>query len=191
VNGPTVLVVDDDPAIRAFVTDALRDDGYRVVGAVDGEALALAREHRPAVVLLDLAMPRMDGAEVSRRLRADPATAGIPIILMSAQYDLRSLSADLPVQERLAKPFDLDRLSELIARWETFMAGEHIYWRVSLERSYAFDRRMRRVVAQCFRDRAQHWWVLIRHQSGRYGPFETAVQARQEAARHLQDASTP
>jgi CheY-like chemotaxis protein len=77
-------------------------------------------------VLLDLTMPQMDGAEVSRRLRADPATAGIPIILMSAQPDLRGHSADLPVNERLTKPFDLDRLSALIAKWETVTAGERL-----------------------------------------------------------------
>jgi len=135
-------------------------------------------------------MPQMDGAEVSRRLRADPATARIPIILMSAQYDLRGLSAALPVQERLAKPFDLEQLYALIARWETVTAGEQIYWRVDPGRSYAFDRRTRRVVALCNREVAQRWWAQLREQSGRYGPFETAVEARQEAARHLRGAST-
>src|SRR4030081_3365599 len=103
----TVLVIDDDPSIRAVVTTALQDEGYRVVSAVDGQALEMACQHHPAVVLLDLTMPQMGGAEVSRRLRADPATASIPIILMSGQYDLRGRSAHLPVDERLAKPFDL------------------------------------------------------------------------------------
>jgi CheY-like chemotaxis protein len=185
VSESTVLVVEDDPVVRAVLDTALRDEGYRVVSAVDGGALAAACRHRPAVVLLDLTMPRMDGAEVSRRLRADPATAGIPIILMSADPDLRARSAHLPVNERLAKPFDLDRLYALIAKWETISAGERLYWRVSDARSYAFDRQTRRVVAWCISDRTNHWWALIRRPPGRYGPFETALHARQEAAQHL------
>jgi CheY-like chemotaxis protein len=180
-------VVEDDPVVRAVLDTALRDEGYRMVSALDEQALEAARRYRPAVVLLDLSMPQMDGAEVSRRLRADPATAAIPIILLSAEPDLRARSAQLPVNERLAKPFDLDRLYALIAKWATLTAGERLYWRVSAEgRSFAFDRRTRRVVALCIRDDAQRWWALLRGQSsGRYGPFETAVQARQEAARHL------
>lgn len=183
----TVLVVDDDPVVRAVLDTALQDEGYRVVSAVDGGAIEAAGRYRPAVVLLDLTMPEMDGAEVSRRLRADPATAAIPIILMSAEPDLRARTAHLPVNERLAKPFDLDRLYAVIATWETLTAGERLSWRVSTEgRSFAFDRQTRRVVAQCIRDEAQRWWALLRGQSsGRYGPFTTAVQARQEAARHL------
>ena len=97
---------------------------------------------------------------------------------MSAEPDLRACSAHLPVDERLAKPFDLDRLYALIAKWETIAAGERLYWRVSAERSYAFDRRTRRVVALCIHDLTQRWCALVRSQSGRYGPFETAVQAR-------------
>jgi CheY-like chemotaxis protein len=147
VSGATVLVVDDNSAITAFVRSALQDDGYRVVSAVAGQALEVACERGPAAVLLDLAMPEMDGAEVSRRLRAHSATPSIPILLMSAQYDLRGLAAHLPVNERLAKPFDLDRLSAVIAKWETVTAGERLCWRVCAERSFAFDWRTRQVVA--------------------------------------------
>jgi CheY-like chemotaxis protein len=189
VSSATVLVVDDDPTLTKVVCSALEEEGYRVVSAVDGAALEVACRHRPAVVLLDLTMPQMGGAEVSRRLRADPATACIPIILMSAQPDLRGHSANLPVNERLAKPFDLDRLYGLIAKWETVTAGERLYWRVSPQRSFAFDRRTHKVVAWCLRDSAHRWWALLRRPAGSYGPFETAVQARQEAARHLLSAS--
>jgi CheY-like chemotaxis protein len=183
----TVLVVDDDPVIRAFVSSALEDEGYHAVSAVDGPALEAACRRQPAVVLLDLMMPGMDGAEVSRRLRADPATAYIPIILMSAQHDLRSRSAHLPVNELLAKPFDLDRLFALIDKWETVTAGERLLWRVSEGRSFAFDRHTRKVVAWCIGDSTHRWWTLIRRPPQTYGPFVTDVQARQEAARRMPD----
>ena len=108
------------------------------------------------MVLLDLTMPEMDGADVSRHLRADSAPSITPILLMSAQYDLRGLAAHLPVNERLAKPFNLDRLSAVIATWETVTAGERLCWRVCAERSFAFDRRTRQVVAWCISDSPPH-----------------------------------
>ncbi len=109
-----VLVIDDDPAIVRFVRDALEDEGYEVVTAVDGEALPLAHDLHPGVILLDVMMPRMDGLEVSRHLRADPVTALIPIIAMSAQHNLEAAVARMPVNDHLPKPFDLDRLYELL-----------------------------------------------------------------------------
>ena len=79
-------------------------------------ALRLARELRPDVILLDYAMPEMDGAELSRRLRADPTTAAIPLILMSAHP--RAARPRLPVDAELPKPFDLEALSTVVARWK-------------------------------------------------------------------------
>ena len=73
----------------------------------------------------------------------------------------------------------------LIAKWETVTAGERLSWRVCPERTFAFDRRTRKVVAWCIRDSAHRWWALIRQPPRIYGPFETPLQARQEAARHV------
>jgi CheY-like chemotaxis protein len=84
---------------------------------VDGEALRVAHDLRPNLILLDIMMPDMDGVEVSRRLRADPATAGIPIVVMSAQNRLRATAALMPIDDRLPKPFTLDRLFSTIDRW--------------------------------------------------------------------------
>jgi CheY-like chemotaxis protein len=112
-----VLVVDDDPDIRAFVELALEDEGYEVASAVDGEALVQAREQHPDVILLDLMMPGMDGVEVSRRLRDDPATAAIPVIVMSAHDRIRALAAQMAVQDRLPKPFQIDQMYATVARW--------------------------------------------------------------------------
>jgi CheY-like chemotaxis protein len=113
----TVLVIDDDPAIVDVLEIALEDEGYRVLAAVDGEALQVAHDLQPNLILLDIMMPGMDGVEVSRRLRADPATAGIPIVVMSAQDRLRATAALMPIDDRLPKPFTLDRLFSTIDRW--------------------------------------------------------------------------
>lgn len=112
----TILVVDDDPQILHFVSLALEDEGYRVLCASDQEALARAQEVRPAVILLDVAMPVLDGAEVSRRLRQDAGTRAIPIVAMSANHSRRD-SPGMLADDWLAKPFELDQLYQIVARW--------------------------------------------------------------------------
>lgn len=113
----TVLVVDDDDAIVEVIRSALEDEGYRVLSAVDGAALGLARDQRPDLILLDIMMPVMDGVEVSRRLRADSTTARIPIIVMSANSRLSSVAEAMPVNDRLPKPFELVDLFDAVERW--------------------------------------------------------------------------
>jgi CheY-like chemotaxis protein len=113
----TVLVVDDDPHLVAFLMAALEEEGCQVLSAVDGAALQLAHERPPDLILLDIMMPIMDGVEVSCRLRADPVTAQIPIIIMSARHRLAVLGPRLSVNDQLAKPFDLTALYTTVARW--------------------------------------------------------------------------
>lgn len=115
----TVLVVDDDDAITALIQAALEDEGYRVLAAVNGAALQLARDEHPNLILLDIMMPDMDGVEVSRRLRADPATADIPIVAMSAHSRLRATAGIMAADDRLPKPFDLADLYGAVERWAT------------------------------------------------------------------------
>jgi CheY-like chemotaxis protein len=82
---PVILVVDDSVDTRELYSEYLTDCGFRVVTAVDGEeALRAAKAEWPAAIVMDLAMPRMDGCEAIRRLRADPLTADIPIVAVSA-----------------------------------------------------------------------------------------------------------
>lgn len=119
----SVLVIDDDPDIVRVVTAALEDEGYRVLASLGSAAVEMARELHPDVVLLDLRMPGMDGAEVSRRLRADPETAGIPIIVVSAVQHLAQAVEKLSVDAQLQKPFDLDRLYTLVAQWSELPKG--------------------------------------------------------------------
>lgn len=84
-RGETVLVCEDDPMVSMFFQDVFKTVGLQVVGARDGEtAVRLAAELRPAVVTLDLDLPAMDGGAVISRLKANPATAKIPVIVVSA-----------------------------------------------------------------------------------------------------------
>ncbi len=112
-----VLVVDDDAMIVDLLETALEDEGYLVLATVGADALPLARDQQPDVILLDINMPGMDGVEVSRRLRSDPATERIPIIVMSAQDRLRATGPLMAVNDRLPKPFDIRTLYEKVARW--------------------------------------------------------------------------
>jgi DNA-binding response OmpR family regulator len=112
----TVLVVDDDVDIARFIEVNLRLEGFDVVVAHDGvEALEVIADTLPDIALLDVMMPRMDGVELCRRLRSDPVTASLPIIMLTA----KSLSVDKVVgltagaDDYIIKPFDT---LELIAR---------------------------------------------------------------------------
>jgi CheY-like chemotaxis protein len=109
-------VVDDDAAIRLVCRVALELAGFAVVEAVDGEAgLELVRAESPALALVDVMMPRRDGVSVARALRDDPATAGIPVVLMSAATSSEGI-ANVGAAAFLAKPFDPGTLIELVTR---------------------------------------------------------------------------
>ena len=85
ITGPVVLIADDSADARDLYREYLETHGFRVLTAVDGEdALRTAKQEWPAAIVMDLAMPRMDGWEAIRRLRADPITADIPIVAVSA-----------------------------------------------------------------------------------------------------------
>jgi CheY-like chemotaxis protein len=111
------LVVEDDPAIVELLEQALEVEGYQVLSGVGGEALQLAHEGQPDVILLDIMMPDMDGIEVSRRLRADPATSSIPIVAMSAHERLQAIGDQMSADDRLSKPFHLHELYDIVSRW--------------------------------------------------------------------------
>ena len=116
-----VLVVDDDPALTTLLKEALEDQGYEVCPAAAAAAPLVAREMQPDVILLDYAMPGMDGAHISRHLRGDPRTAAIPIVLMSGHAP--TARPRLPVDEELSKPFDLDALFATVACWSAVRSG--------------------------------------------------------------------
>ena len=108
---PAVLVIDDDPTVLDLMHRSLSKDGYRVATAADGRnGLELARKHRPAVITLDVMMPGMDGWAVLTALKADPATADIPVIMMTVVDDKR-MGFALGAADYFTKPIDWQRLS--------------------------------------------------------------------------------
>jgi DNA-binding response OmpR family regulator len=112
-----VLIIDDDLAIAQVVRAALEDEGYQVLHAAHQAAIGPALHAAPDLILLDLNLQGVDGADLSRQLRADPAGARAAIVVLSAQPGLASLVRDLPVDDYLRKPFDLDTLYAIVARW--------------------------------------------------------------------------
>jgi DNA-binding response OmpR family regulator len=104
-----ILIAEDDATIAAVLRAALEEEGYAVATAADGEAAWRAAQAGPAAVVLDANLPRLSGAEVLRRLRADARTAATPVLLVSARADLAALAAAHRA-EALAKPFDLGAL---------------------------------------------------------------------------------
>lgn len=110
---PPVLIVDDDPAIRALLADALADAGYAICTAANGhEALALARQAPPQLVLLDLNMPLLDGWACCPRLQAIAPDAAV--IVMSAEQSAAEEATRLGAAASVAKPFDLGALLALV-----------------------------------------------------------------------------
>jgi CheY-like chemotaxis protein len=98
-----VLIVDDEPDIRFLLKSILEEGGYEVVEAPNGAvALAHVVESRPGLVVTDLMMPVMGGAELIARLRSDPETKSIPVVVVSAQQEISSSLADGVV----TKPFE-------------------------------------------------------------------------------------
>jgi DNA-binding response OmpR family regulator len=110
-----ILVVDDEIAITDLLEMLLADAGYKVIVANDGrQALALAHEQPPDVVLTDVMMPFMDGLELLHNLQADARTAAIPVILMSAASH-SAIGIEM-THEFLRKPFDIDDVVTCISR---------------------------------------------------------------------------
>jgi DNA-binding response OmpR family regulator len=112
-----VLVIDDDAATRDLLARFLRREGFAVRTASDGEAgLRLARELRPAAVLLDVMMPRMDGWAVLSALKADPHLAQTPVIMVTVVQE-RGLGFSLGAADYLTKPVQWARLKSVLDRY--------------------------------------------------------------------------
>ncbi|MDR1939102.1 MAG: hybrid sensor histidine kinase/response regulator [Tannerellaceae bacterium] len=115
----TVLIVDDVPANVMFVQVILKKEGYSLLAADNGrEALQLARERRPNIILLDVMMPGMDGYEVLQQLKTDPDTNHIPVIIMSELNDMSSIlkGYQFGAMEYVTKPFRREELIKRIAQ---------------------------------------------------------------------------
>lgn len=108
--GKTVFVVDDDPVVRILVSEYLGSNGYTVEALENGaQALQRLNECLPDVVVLDLMMPEMSGIEVLQKIRANPSTTSLPIVMLSADQDSHEIvsSHEVSADRYVQKPFGM------------------------------------------------------------------------------------
>jgi two-component system response regulator RegX3 len=182
-----ILVVDDEPAIRDAVEYALRNEGFEVDGAGDGEAgLNAALEESYDVVVLDLMLPRMSGTEVCRRLRAD---SSVPIIMLTAkgaELD-RVLGLEIGADDYVTKPFSMaeliGRIRAILRRRELDRSGAASVIRVGgleldpIRHEVRIDSELRRLTPSEFK-----LLLLLAHDPER-------VFSRREIMQHLWDST--
>jgi len=123
---PRILVVDDDPVILRLLQVNFRLEGFEVLSASRGdEAIGVAKEQHPDVIVLDVMMPGIDGYEACRRLKEDPETADAPVIFLSAraQDADRERGYALGVVAYVTKPFDPAMLVDVVRRAMSADAG--------------------------------------------------------------------
>lgn len=127
INTGPILVVEDIAAIRELIQVQLTLRGYQVITARDGqEALDMVAEGKPAVIVTDILMPRVDGFALAHRLRSDPRTTRIPIIFLSATYvsaEDERFALNLGALRFLPKPIDADELFIAVADALTGQSG--------------------------------------------------------------------
>ena len=114
-----ILIAEDSSTVRRLVAGRLAADGYQVIEAADGqEALELARQERPDLIVLDKVMPKFDGFEVVRALREDPQTQLIPIVMLTERTSEDDVldGLRLGVEEYMPKPFSPRELSARVQR---------------------------------------------------------------------------
>ena len=121
MNKRTVLLADDDPGLRRLVGATLGSEHFNLLSAADGEeTLSVARERMPALILLDINMPRRNGLEVCRMLKADPTTSHIKIVMLTASgSDVdRTRAFEASADDYFVKPFSpialLDKVYALL-----------------------------------------------------------------------------
>ena len=138
-NPPRILVVDDIETNRDILVTRLATQGYQLSQAADGEeALEIARKERPDLILLDVMMPKLDGIEVCRRLKADLALSFMPIILVTAKSDSKDVVAGLEAgaDEYLSKPIDQ---MALLARVKSVLKQKQLYDQVQEQAAKLVD----------------------------------------------------
>jgi CheY-like chemotaxis protein len=118
-DSPLALVVDDEPDVRDLIGEVLESFGILTVAMADpGAVLEQAAAHRPALIVLDVMMPGMDGYTLAARLREDPRTTTIPIVFITGQAEpmYRALSVDAGAVAHVQKPFTVDTLRAAVGR---------------------------------------------------------------------------
>ena len=155
----TVLVIDDDPTVQDLMRRTLSKDGFRVECATDGASgLERAKQLRPSVITLDVMMPHMDGWSVLTALKSDPATADIPVIMMTIVDD-KQLGFALGAAEYLTKPVDFQRLSQILRKFHRSTGEQRV---LVVEDDEATRDMLRRLLAK-------DGWQVVEAGNGREG----------------------
>jgi CheY-like chemotaxis protein len=163
---PLILVVDDMPQNLDLLVQVLEREGYALMLATDGaQALDFAAKEMPDLILLDILMPNMNGIEVCRRLKADPATQAIPVIFLTAQAKADEMLTGFEVGavDYVTKPF---RIPELLAR---------VHVHVELRRAQCEIRILRGFLPTCAHCKK------IRDKQGTWSAIETYITEHSEA----------
>jgi CheY-like chemotaxis protein len=115
-----VLVVEDEAYLCDLVADVLEAEGHRARTASNGrEALERVHDRKPQLILLDLMMPVMDGWEFIRALRSNREWADIPIVVVTAVYDIKRTQQETGAVAVVTKPFDIDQIADVVARFSS------------------------------------------------------------------------
>ena len=110
-----VLVVEDESYLCELLSDVIESEGHTARKASNGlEALELMKERKPQLVLLDLMMPIMDGWEFMDAVKANPQWDGVPIVIITAIYDVKRTQEETGARAVITKPFDIDQISEIV-----------------------------------------------------------------------------
>ncbi|MBN1311199.1 MAG: response regulator [Anaerolineae bacterium] len=115
-----ILVVEDSPTVLYTVSRMLTEGGYQVMTAKDGEeAMSLAINERPSLVLLDVILPKLNGYQVCRRMKSTPATAQIPVIMITSKTkdNDRFWGLEQGADDYVTKPFDVRQLLDVVNRF--------------------------------------------------------------------------
>jgi len=114
-----VLVVEDDPDMNELLSALMNNAGYRALSATDGQTgAAMAREHKPDLILMDIMLPGISGIDVCRHLMKEPETSGIPVIMVSAKRDMHSKLASFVAGARryITKPFGIEEILDEVSK---------------------------------------------------------------------------
>jgi CheY-like chemotaxis protein len=122
----SILIVEDDDGVRDTLATILRDEGYAVETASNGEAALrqVAARPLPTLILLDLMMPRMDGIHFRERQLADPELRAVPVVVISARPDVARQAAELHADDFLQKPMSFEELLHVVQNRAITEVGE-------------------------------------------------------------------